>query len=446
MACNDNSRRHKDQKDEETADEVTDVVSLALGSMCHSFDIDVLSPLCNMDISCDRRGDDLAAEKVVIGQVVPPNMQPLDVVFLQGSDDLEHTHSADGTAPSTVHSAEASMRELQDRMMDVVEVEQKHQFGTAACNLQKRNVNTSGMQETEVPLDLSQHRVEVSLGTKSGNISRKALKCRSDDETHMAGPLVIARSTATSPLNVTSHMKDDLVMTETRVPNDLSHHTTDASNRSKSMTVSGDHTYGATRRGSASTDSHMAGPLASARSTVTSPVSVTSHMKDGLVTTDSSNSKMSRVTSSRQSATSESEEHNCHSCSEDEGPLDLSPKGQVRKGCGHGSVTETPDCTQPHTATQSTDCALDKASADVALGSSDITSQHDEFESVDLQENSPLMTASENASKYLTLTYICCHCCGMLCTHGLTSPPQQKVILRSHFHNIFLLAFMEFDC
>lgn len=392
MADGDESRRQKDE--EEAADQVSDVVSLALGSMCHSFDIDVVTPLCSIDVGCSRDGRTSAVEKVVVCQVGPPNPRPLDAMFTQDSDHLEHmTHvaqcnscTADGTAPFAVHSAEAGARDLQDAM---TEDEQKHRPGTAACYLQSSRVQTTGVQETEVPLDLSQPKVDTSQRTKSTK------ECE-DNEPHMAGPLVTARSTATSPVNVRSHMKDNLVTIETRVPHDVSPRTTEAS---KSVSVlSGDHTYGATQTDTVTTDYHMAGPNTSARITVTSPVNVTSHMKDGLVTTDSS--KTSRVTSSRLS-TSENEDENCsHICNDDEGPLDLSPKGQSKKSCGCGNVAETPNCgsVQSNLPAKSAGCSSDRSTADALGGSSDVTNLRDNFESVDLQDTSPLMTSGNTVT------------------------------------------------
>ena len=387
MADSDESRRQNDE--EEAVGGVGDVVSLALGSMCHSFDIDVVTPLCSMDVSCSRSGHGSAVEKVVVCQVgtASPNQRPLDAKFSQGSDNLEHmTHvmqfnscSADDAASSTVPSAEVVTQDIEDMVISVTEDEQEHQHGTAESCLQNDRVQITSVQETGAPLDLSQNKVGSSQRIKSRRESE-------DNESHMAGPLAAARSTATSPLNVTSHMEDKLVMTETRVPHDMSSCTTEAS---KSLNVmSGDHTYGTKKTDTVTTDYHMAGPNASACSTVTSPLNVTSHMKDGLVTTDSS--KRSRVTSLRLSI-SESEDECCsHSCDDDEGPLDLSPKD--KKGCGHANVAETQNCGS-NRSNVSTSCSLDRSTADAAVGSSNVASLCDNFESVYLQDISSPMTS-----------------------------------------------------
>ena len=376
MADSDESRRQKDE--EEAAGGVGDVVSLALGSMCHSFDIDVVTPLCSMDVSCSRGGHG-SSEKIVVCQVGTsgPNQRPVDAKFSQGSDNPEHMQinscPADDAASSTVPSAEVITRDIEDMVITVTEDDWKHQHGTAEC-LQNTRIQITGVQETETPLNLSQNKVGSSQRTKSRRESE-------DNESHMAGPNASARSTATSPLNVTSHMEDKLLMTETRVPHDMSC-TTEAS---KSLNVmNGDHTYGAPQ-----TDYHMAGPNASARSTVTSPLNVTSHMKDGLVTTDSS--KRSRVSSLRLSI-SESDDECCgHNCNDDEGPLDLSPKGK-KDCCGHADVGETQHCGS-NRSNMSTSCSLDKSTADAAVGSSNVTSLCDNFESVYLQDISPPMSS-----------------------------------------------------
>ena len=382
-------RRQKEQEEKDSVDEITDAISLTLGGICDSFNSDVLSSLCSLDVTCDRHGNDLAAERVVIHQGAPLNTQPLD-------DDLRHpsfdTCSADGTVPSTRHSAGACIPERQDTRK-VTEGMQIHEFDTPACTLQKGRVKTSGVQETGAPLDLSIHTREATLASVSC-IDHTIEGTEGDAEATdlINAGIVSARGTVTSPLNVTSHMKTGLLTTETRGPHESLQHSTHAPDGAKSVIDSGeDHTYATSKRGTVATDDRMAGPLAIARSTVTSPVNVMSPIKNGLVTTDCS--RMSRVTPSRQTAATEQDEHDCCSVGNvAEEPLDLSPKQHTKNSCGRASI-------EPHAACDKfTAPTSDRTRADFAVVSPTVFGLPGEFETAQFQET---LLTSKNTGEYV---------------------------------------------
>ena len=390
------SRCQKERTEKDSVDGITDAISLTLGGICDSFNSDVLSSLCSLDVTCDRRGNDLAVEQVVICQAAPLNTQPLnDGDLRRPSFD---TCSADGTVPATMHSAEAGISERQDTHKLTKEI---HNFETPASTLRKGEVKTSGVQETGTPLDLSVHTRDVKQSTESASVSCvddtiEGTETDAEATDLINAGIVSARSTVTSPLNVTSHMKTGLLVTETRVPRELPQHSMCASDHAKSAIDSGeDHAYATSKR---DLDDRMDRPLVVARGTVTSPVNVMSPIQNGLVTTDCSRS--SRVTPSRQAAATEQEGHNyCAVCNVDEGLVDLSPKQQAKQTCGCASIP-------PHAADEFIEPTPVRTRADIAVVSPTVGGLPGESKSgAQFQETSTLLT-SMNAGKYGTFSII----------------------------------------